>query len=162
MSFVYDIADLYKVEHIIPLAFNLAKANPPQLEREVRMECRRHFNAARLMEKILPDIARVLDVPVAEEEQLILIRTVLTCSRRASRGRSRSAVAVWTTTLAGGNAANANTDGVECGCSDYLRRFLKVTAPIPSRSRLAGSGTCEATRKPVTQLSSPAPWTAHL
>ncbi|HUT30845.1 MAG TPA: type I-E CRISPR-associated endonuclease Cas1e [Sedimentisphaerales bacterium] len=71
LSFVYDIADLYKVEHIIPVAFNLAKADPPQLEREVRMECRRQFKAARLMERILPDISRVLDVPVAAEEQLI-------------------------------------------------------------------------------------------
>jgi CRISPR-associated protein Cas1 len=71
LSFVYDIADLYKVEHTIPLAFDLAKVNPPQLEREVRMECRRRFNAAHLMEKILPDIAKVLAVPVAEEEQLI-------------------------------------------------------------------------------------------
>ena len=35
------------------------------------MECRRCFNATRLMEKILPDITRVLSVPVAQEEQLI-------------------------------------------------------------------------------------------
>lgn len=71
LSFVYDIADLYKIQHIIPLAFSLAKSDPPQLEREVRMECRRQFKAARLMERILPDIAKVLDVPVAAEDQLI-------------------------------------------------------------------------------------------
>jgi len=70
LSFVYDIADLYKVEHVIPLAFGVAKAAPPQLEREVRMECRRQFRAARLMERILPDIGKVLDVPVASEDAL--------------------------------------------------------------------------------------------
>ncbi len=71
LSFVYDIADLYKAAHIIPLAFALAKADPPELEREVQQECRRQFKSARLMERILPDIAHVLDVPTAPEEALI-------------------------------------------------------------------------------------------
>lgn len=71
LSFVYDIADLYKADHVIPLAFALAAANPPQLEREVRQECRKVFRAARLMERILPDIARALDVPTAPEDALI-------------------------------------------------------------------------------------------
>jgi CRISPR-associated protein Cas1 len=70
LSFVYDIADLYKVEQVIPLAFRVAKACPPKLEREVRMECRRQFKASRLMERILPDIAKVLDVSVASEEAM--------------------------------------------------------------------------------------------
>ncbi len=70
LSFVYDIADLYKADHIIPLAFAVAKAAPAQLEREVRQECRRQFKDARLMERILPDIAKVLDVPAASEEAM--------------------------------------------------------------------------------------------
>jgi CRISPR-associated protein Cas1 len=71
LSFVYDIADLYKAEVVIPLAFQIAKADPPHLEREVRTECRGQFKTAKLMQRILPDIARVLDVPMAAEEQLI-------------------------------------------------------------------------------------------
>jgi CRISPR-associated protein Cas1 len=70
LSFVYDIADLYKIEHVVPLSFQLAKENPPQLERHVRLACRDFFRTGRLMERILPDIARVLDVPVEAEDAL--------------------------------------------------------------------------------------------
>jgi CRISPR-associated protein Cas1 len=63
LSFVYDIADLYKIQHIVPLAFGLAAQNPPNLEREVRMACRDRFREGKLTACILPDIARVLDVP---------------------------------------------------------------------------------------------------
>ena len=33
LSFVYDVADLYKTETTIPVAFRIAAANPPDLER---------------------------------------------------------------------------------------------------------------------------------
>lgn len=62
LSFVYDIADLYKTETTIPVAFRVAAENPTELERSVRMECRNAFHCCRLMERILPDIAEVLGV----------------------------------------------------------------------------------------------------
>ncbi len=62
LSFVYDIADLYKTEVTIPVAFKVAAANPPDLERQVRMECRKAFYEFKLMERLLPDIAEVLGV----------------------------------------------------------------------------------------------------
>ena len=62
LSFVYDIADLYKAELTIPLAFEVSAAGPDQLEREVRIACRRRFHQARLLKRILPDIRQVLDV----------------------------------------------------------------------------------------------------
>ncbi|HRQ71636.1 MAG TPA: type I-E CRISPR-associated endonuclease Cas1e [Phycisphaerales bacterium] len=68
LSFVYDVADLYKAELTIPLAFEVAARHPQHLEREVRVEARRRFFEARLMKRLLPDIARVLDVPEAAEE----------------------------------------------------------------------------------------------
>jgi CRISPR-associated protein Cas1 len=71
LSFVYDIADLYKLELVVPLAFELAKANPEHLERVVRQEARRRFGAAKLMERILPDIARAFDVALASEDSLV-------------------------------------------------------------------------------------------
>jgi len=61
---VYDIADLYKVELTIPLAFEIASRNPDQLEREVRMEARRRFYGAKLLQRILPDIRKCLDVAI--------------------------------------------------------------------------------------------------
>jgi len=62
LSFVYDIADLYKTETTVPVAFKVAAANPPDLERQVRMECRKAFHEFKLMERLLPDIAEVLGV----------------------------------------------------------------------------------------------------
>jgi len=63
LSFVYDVADLYKVEFTIPAAFHVAASNPTDIERSVRITCRDAFRKARLMEQVLPDIQHVLDVP---------------------------------------------------------------------------------------------------
>jgi len=62
LSFVYDIADLYKTEITIPLAFKMVSQDPPELERAVRMECRTAFYEHKIMERIIPDIAEVLGV----------------------------------------------------------------------------------------------------
>src|SRR5262249_12770200 len=62
LSFVYDVADFYKTETTVPLAFELAAQGPKDLERRMRTECRRVFHEARVMERILPDIAEVLGV----------------------------------------------------------------------------------------------------
>lgn len=68
LSFVYDIADLYKAELTIPVAFQVTAQNPPELERAVRMECRSAFHQAKLMERLLPDIAEVLNVSYGDGE----------------------------------------------------------------------------------------------
>jgi CRISPR-associated protein Cas1 len=67
LSFVYDIADLYKVDMTIPLAFELAAANVTDIEREARLRCRDAFREQRLLKRIVPDIDRALGEP--EEEQ---------------------------------------------------------------------------------------------
>jgi CRISPR-associated protein Cas1 len=61
LSFVYDVADLYKTETTVPVAFRVAATVTKDLERTVRMECRKAFHTARLMERILPDIAEVMN-----------------------------------------------------------------------------------------------------
>jgi CRISP-associated protein Cas1 len=61
LSFVYDIADLYKSELTVPLAFELAKRDRNQLEKKVRVACRERFAKAKLMDRIIPDIAEVLN-----------------------------------------------------------------------------------------------------
>jgi CRISPR-associated protein Cas1 len=73
LSFVYDVADLYKTEVTVPVAFRLAAAVTRDLEREVRKECRQAFHAARLMDRIIPDLAEVLsagDDPAQDAEEL--------------------------------------------------------------------------------------------
>lgn len=61
LSFVYDIADLYKVEQIVPLAFQTAAESAHDVESRVRLACRDHFRQVRLMQRILPEIREVLD-----------------------------------------------------------------------------------------------------
>jgi CRISPR-associated protein Cas1 len=65
LSFVYDIADLYKADVTIPLAFDVTAAGTTQVERSVRLACRDRFRQGKLVQSILPDIRTVLDV---EEE----------------------------------------------------------------------------------------------
>ncbi len=60
LSFVYDIADLYKAELTIPLAFRAVADGPTGLESRVRQACRDQFYRSRLLERIIPDIDRVL------------------------------------------------------------------------------------------------------
>jgi len=61
LSFVYDIADLYKVDVTIPVAFAAAGENPPNLERAVRLACRDRFRETKLLGRIIPDIQKALD-----------------------------------------------------------------------------------------------------
>jgi len=61
LSFVYDIADFYKTEITIPVAFTVAKECDSQVERQTRLKCRDVFYEKKLMERIIPDIMEVLD-----------------------------------------------------------------------------------------------------
>jgi CRISPR-associated protein Cas1 len=65
LSFVYDIADLFKFETVVPVAFEIAgKAAKGQLEespeRAVRRACRDAFRKSKLLERIIPAIEDVL------------------------------------------------------------------------------------------------------
>ena len=67
LSFVYDIADLFKFDTVVPVAFQIAAKAPPQPEREVRLRCRDSFRQTKLLERIIPSIEEVLaagDLPV--------------------------------------------------------------------------------------------------
>jgi len=60
LSFVYDIADLYKVELTIPAAFATIAESSLKVESRVRTVCRQKFKDARLLQRILPDIDALL------------------------------------------------------------------------------------------------------
>jgi CRISPR-associated protein Cas1 len=60
LSFVYDIADLFKFETVVPHAFRLAAKPTHELERQVRHACRDVFRQTRLLERIIPTIEEVL------------------------------------------------------------------------------------------------------
>ena len=62
LSFVYDIADLYKAEATIPLAFRVAAESEERIGPRVREACREAFREHRLLKRILPDIDYLLDI----------------------------------------------------------------------------------------------------
>lgn len=70
LSFVLDIADLYKMDRIVPLAFSLvAKHGPdpdpwPEIESDVRRACRDFFRESRLLDRIVDDATEVIDAGV--------------------------------------------------------------------------------------------------
>lgn len=59
-SFVYDIADLYKAEIVIPLAFEVAAENPADLPAVMRRKTRDKMTEARLLERMVKDIRHLL------------------------------------------------------------------------------------------------------
>lgn len=66
LSFVYDVADLFKFETVVPTAFKVAgraaegSALPGPVEGVVRRECRNAFRRTNLLERIIPTIEDVL------------------------------------------------------------------------------------------------------
>jgi CRISPR-associated protein Cas1 len=67
LSFVYDIADLFKFETVVPAAFRVAarlQKREPDLrlaERETRRACRDLFRETKLLARLIPAIEEVLD-----------------------------------------------------------------------------------------------------
>ena len=57
LAFVYDIADLYKVNVTMPIAF---RAVGTSMGADVRRACRTEFRRIKLIERIVPDIQRCL------------------------------------------------------------------------------------------------------
>lgn len=62
LSFVYDIADLYKTETTLPAAFEVAASGTTSIERNVRGKLRNLFKEKRLLARIVPDIKTSLNV----------------------------------------------------------------------------------------------------
>lgn len=67
LSFVYDIADLYKVDMTVPAAFQAAQTAEANVEREVRLRCRDMFAEKNLLPRIVDDIDYVLAFAPPEE-----------------------------------------------------------------------------------------------
>ncbi len=60
LSFVYDVADIYKFDTVVPIAFRVAARQPSSPEREVRIACRDRFRDSKLLQRIIPDIEDML------------------------------------------------------------------------------------------------------
>lgn len=66
LSFVYDIADLYKTELSIPVAFGVVAQGNHDLESRVRRACRDAYKVGRLLQRIVPDIEHALGTSSAD------------------------------------------------------------------------------------------------
>ena len=73
-SFVFDIADLYKAELTIPIAFEIASQEPEDLPRAVRHKVRDEMVNMHLLERIVKDIKFLLmpDEPFENEDEKIM------------------------------------------------------------------------------------------
>lgn len=60
LSFVYDIADVFKFDTVVPVAFQIAAKNPPNADQAVRLACRDAFRSTQLLGKIIPAIEEIL------------------------------------------------------------------------------------------------------
>lgn len=73
LSFVYDIADLFKFETVVPIAFETAGHQPAFPEQAVRHRCRDAFRESRILRRLIPTIETVLaagglEAPSAPED----------------------------------------------------------------------------------------------
>jgi len=68
-SFVYDVADVFKFETVVPVAFNVAAKKPFEPERDVRLACRDSFRQSSLLEKIIPSIEEMLSAGGIEKPE---------------------------------------------------------------------------------------------
>jgi len=59
-SFVYDVADIFKFDTVVPVAFRIAAKKPVQPDREVRLACRDMFRQNKILDRIIPTIEEVL------------------------------------------------------------------------------------------------------
>jgi CRISP-associated protein Cas1 len=62
LSFVYDIADLYKVDVTVPLAFEIVAQASERLETRTRQACRQAFKDNKILERVLPDIDQLFEI----------------------------------------------------------------------------------------------------
>lgn len=59
LSFVYDLADLYKADLLIPAAFRAVAASPLKVETRIRQALRERLREVRLLERAVDDLHRL-------------------------------------------------------------------------------------------------------
>ena len=106
LSFVYDVADIYKFETVVPVAFRIAARKSRSPEQEVRLACRDAFRETRLLERIIPGIEDMLSAggiePPESPEDAVLpaipnrrTLTMLVIVLENAPPRLRGRLAIW-------------------------------------------------------------------
>lgn len=68
LSFVYDVADLYKTETSMPAAFRAAQSGAVDVERAARQALRDQFHQTRLLGRVVEDLARLFRLDADEPD----------------------------------------------------------------------------------------------
>lgn len=76
LSFVYDVADLYKTETSIPAAFRAVQSGAIDVERAARHALRDQFHESRLLGRVVDDLARLFDLESEAEDEADVIDPV--------------------------------------------------------------------------------------
>jgi CRISPR-associated protein Cas1 len=71
LSFVYDIADLYKVDTTLPAAFSTIGGGYADLDKDVRTACRKTIKNERILRRIPEDIAWIFDCDNISEQDMM-------------------------------------------------------------------------------------------
>lgn len=89
-SFVYDIADLYKAELTIPIAFELAAEakEDDDIGRLARQRLRDKMVDGKIMQRIVQDLQYLMDVPEEETMTMDMIELWDDCGENAIHGIS--------------------------------------------------------------------------
>lgn len=72
LSFVYDIADLYKAEITIPIAFEIAANPTDDISRAVRLRVRDEMVKLHLLERMVHDIKYILNPEDTEDNEKVM------------------------------------------------------------------------------------------
>jgi CRISPR-associated protein Cas1 len=94
-SFVYDIADLYKVDITIPIAFQVAKdyadEKPLEIEAITRRKVRDSLSDGKILERVVKDIHALLEnTPVEQEPEVDILHLWDDKAGEISAGRNYS------------------------------------------------------------------------
>jgi CRISPR-associated protein Cas1 len=69
LSFVYDVADLYKTELLVPAAFTMVAESASDVEVRMRRLLRERIREVRLLERVVDDLHRLFEGLVPEETE---------------------------------------------------------------------------------------------
>lgn len=69
LSFVYDIADLYKMSIAVPVAFDVAASQSDDVMADARLAMRDQFRERQLLKQVVKDVYAVLGADELDDEQ---------------------------------------------------------------------------------------------
>ena len=70
LSFVFDVADFYKTELVIPLAFRIGTSGGSDVSGEMRRQLRDMFRESKLLVRMVDDIQMVLDISKEDRDHI--------------------------------------------------------------------------------------------